>query len=67
MVDINRLRGSIFSKYKTIAACAEAAGISRHIIYNILNGKKLPNSDDITKIGRACGMTADEVKAIFLN
>ena len=65
MIKIDILRGRIFSKYKSVSECAKAADLSRHVIYNILNKKKLPNSDEIKKIGKACDFTAEDIKSIF--
>ncbi len=66
MVDIKALRGQIFREYRSIAEFAKAAKLSKHVVYNILNATKLPDSSEISKMGRALSMDADQVTSIFL-
>lgn len=67
MIKSNELRGKIVTKHKTLAKGAKAFGMSKAVLYNIINGSKLPNSDEISRIGRACDMTAEDIKYIFLS
>lgn len=66
-MNVNELRGKIFTQSKSIAAFAKSSKLSKPVLYNILSGKKLPNSDEIAKIGEACGLNADDIKRIFLS
>jgi len=67
MVDTKTLRGRIFTDYKSVSEFAKAANISRHVVYNILNHAKLPDSSEISKIGKTLNMTANDMSDIFLS
>lgn len=66
MIKSDELRGKIFKKYKSLAQCATAAGLSRNVLYNIINNAKIPDSREVSKIGNACELTDAEVREIFL-
>lgn len=67
MINVNALRGMIHTNFRSIAACAEASGISKNSLYRILNGKKTPNIDEIRRIGKACDLSAEDIRRIFLS
>ena len=66
VIKANELRGKIMTKYKSIGRCADDIGMSRSVLYRIINQEKLPNSDEISRIGHACEMSSEEIRSIFL-
>lgn len=65
-MDKDKLRGAIYSRYRSASACADAIGWSRQRFNNILSGRKIPNVNEIKKIAEACCMTNEEMLSIFL-
>ena len=59
-------RGVVYSKYKTIAAFAQAIGWTRQKATNIVNGVQEPSLDDVDKMSRALDMGLEETARFFI-
>lgn len=66
MSDLITIRGLVYSKFKSIAAFAEAIGWSRQKATNIINGAQEPSLADVDKIAKALELGFDETAHFFL-
>ena len=67
MTDIGKLRPHIFGKFKSISDFARVCGMSKHVVYNIMNQVKNPDSEEISRMGKALGLNSRQVDDIFLH
>jgi hypothetical protein len=65
-MDNGKLRGAIYSKFKSASAFADALGWTKQKLSNVLTGKKIPNVTEIADMARAMKMSNAELLAIFL-
>ena len=61
-----RLRGIVYSKFRTISAFADAIGWTRQKGTNIVNGVTEPSLNDVDKMAKALGMSFEETAKFFL-
>lgn len=60
-----KLRGTVFAKYRTIKEFSDAIGWQRNKSARILNGDQEPNSDDMRDIVVLFRLTPEEFIEIF--
>ena len=61
----SKLRAAIYGKYKSAAACADSIGWSRQKMNNIINGRKIPNVNEIKLIAEAIQLSNSDLMDIF--
>lgn len=66
MSDLITFRGLIYSRYKSIAAFAEAIGWTRQKATNIVNGAQEPSLNDVNKVAKALELEFADVAKFFL-
>lgn len=62
-----KLRGLVFSKYKTIREFSDAIGWQRNKSSRILNGPQEPDSDDMRAVAELFELSPDEFVEIFFD
>ena len=62
-----RLRGIVYSRFKSIADFANCIGWTRQKGTNIVNGITEPSLDDVDKMSKALNMSFEETARFFLS
>lgn len=65
-MDKAKLRGKIYENYKSVSKCAQSMGWSRQRLHLIVNGKRVPDVDDVREISTVLKLSNDEMLSIFL-
>ena len=66
MIDINKLRGAIYTKHEHVSEFAAALGWPRQRVSMILRGNQKVNVNDAALIADKLGLTDAETLQIFL-
>lgn len=64
-MNIEKFRGLIFGRYKTIKEFADAIGWNRSKVSRFLNGVQEPDSDEMREIAEFFDLSPDEFIVIF--
>ena len=67
MLDINRLRGAIYTKHTNVTEFATSLGWTRQRVSMILRGKQRVDVDDARLMADKLGLTDTETIQIFLS
>jgi len=65
-LDREKLRGAIYSKFKSASACASVMGWHKQKLSKVINGQYVPNVDEIKEIAKVCQMSNAEFDVVFL-
>ena len=66
-MNLNKLNGMIYARYKSQAQMADALGWSRNKLNTIVNGKREPDLDEVAAIAANLGESLETVANIFLS
>jgi len=61
----SKLRGLVYSKYKTIGEFAKVIGWQRNKASRIINGPQEPDSDDMRKVAELFNLSSEDFVDIF--
>ena len=64
-MNLQKLRGLVFSKYKTVKAFSDEIGWKRNKSSRILNGIQEPDSDDMMDVAKLFELSSEEFIGIF--
>ena len=64
-MNIDKFRGLIYSKYKTIKEFSDAIGWHRNKASRILNGEQEPDSEDMREVAELFELSSVEFVDIF--
>lgn len=66
MLDINRLRGVVYAKHRSIAEFAVKAGYSRQKMTRVINGQQTLDINEAKHLADVLNLTPEEAHSIFL-
>ena len=65
-MDKNKLRGLIYSNYRTVADMARKMGWGKQKLWRIITGKQLPNAYEIDAMAKAMQASRYDILDLFL-
>jgi len=65
MVDTNKLRGAIYTEYKSISQLCDVVKWPKHKFTRLLQGAQIPDANDISVLRKALKLSPSEIIDIF--